>query len=200
WFRHMPRNRDKPTSFKEYLQQAIPGATSPKMKDALAKTVSPEMKRAFKEMAERFQGEQPFQEEQDPPAAAPGPSTPEPSTPEPSTPEPSSSEASTPEPSPPEASTPASTSTSPTSPTSPASPASSTSAPEHRHGPQIDRADRALCELFPPDGKIPANMTYETARGMVATHLAPESRTKGLADPSWKVVKVAVGRRGRRGD
>src|SRR5262249_30963022 len=110
----MAKRHDEPTSFKEKLQQTIPGASSSEMKDALAKMVSPKMKHTFKEMAERFQGEQPFQGEQDPPAAAAEPSTPEPSMPEPSTSEPPSSEASPPEKSPPRASAPeASTTSSP---------------------------------------------------------------------------------------
>ena len=65
----MAKPDDKPTSFKERLQQAIPGATSPEMKDALAKMVSPEMKQALREMAQRFQGE-PDQSTSEPAAAA----------------------------------------------------------------------------------------------------------------------------------
>jgi len=79
----MAKHPDKPISFKERVQRAIPGAASPEMRDALAKLAPPEKKQAVAKMAERFQ--QPFQGEQDPPAAAPEPSTPKPSTPEPST-------------------------------------------------------------------------------------------------------------------
>jgi len=69
----MAKRTDKPTSFTEQLQRAIPGVT-PEMKDALAKMVSPEMKEAFRKIAERFQGD-----EQDPPATEPEAPTSEPS-------------------------------------------------------------------------------------------------------------------------
>jgi hypothetical protein len=53
----MTRRKNKPTSFKERLQQAVP-AMSPEARDALVELVSPEMKQAFRELAQRFQGEQ----------------------------------------------------------------------------------------------------------------------------------------------
>jgi len=86
----MPRRSDKPTNFREWVQQRIPGAASPEMKDALAKAVSPEMKDAFAKMvspemkdafteiARRLQ--QPFQEEPGPLAATPEAPTSEPTS------------------------------------------------------------------------------------------------------------------------
>src|SRR5262249_5858606 len=66
-----------------------------------------------------------------------------------------------------------------------------------RRGRQIDRTKRALRKLFPPEGKIPAEMEVETARGRVAAELAEESRGLGLADPSWDVVNAAIKELGR---
>src|SRR5262245_24867569 len=186
----MAKRHDEPTSFKEKLQQTIPGASSSEMKDALAKMVSQKTKHTCKDMPERFHAEQPCQREQDPPAAAAEPSTPEPSMPEPSTSEPPSSEASPPEKSPPRASAPEASTTS-----SPAPAPSKASRP--RRGRQIDRTKRALRKLFPPEGKIPAEMEVETARGRVAAELAEESRGLGLADPSWDVVNAAIKELGR---
>jgi len=67
--------------------------------------------------------------------------------------------------------------------------------PRKRH--QIDRVIPALRKLYPPNGKIPADMYVETARAKVAAHLEPESQAKGLADPSWKTVKAAIEMLGR---
>jgi hypothetical protein len=75
-------------------------------------------------------------------------------------------------------------------------PASGASAPS-RPRPQFARALRALHKLFPPDGKVPAGMPVETARGQVVAELADESRRLGLGDPSWKVVSAAIKHLGR---
>src|SRR6516162_604483 len=129
----MPSRDDKPTRFKEWVQQAIPGA-SPEMRDALAKMVSPEMKQAFAELARRFQ--QPFQEAQDPPVAAP--------------------ETSAPAPSPPSSSAPSAPPAS--------SPAPAPSTPRRLgQGPKLNEACRILREEFPPDGKPPPGTTYKAA-------------------------------------
>ena len=198
----MPRRTDKPTTFKTWVQQRIPGATSPEMKDALAKAVSPEMKGAFAEMARRLQ--QPFQGEQDPPAAAPEaptskpssepspslePSTqetlspevsaPKTSTPETSTPDLASSEVPEPPPPPvvpmPEVSTLAEALTSEPS-TSEASTTSAAPAPlptrRPRRGEQEKRAERILRRDYYPDGKTP--VTFSAERGAVQIN-------KGLA-------------------
>jgi hypothetical protein len=70
--------------------------------------------------------------------------------------------------------------------------------PPRRQGPQIDRAVRALRNLFPPDGKVPAGMGVETVRGKVAAALESESQDLGKADPSWDVVAAAIDQVGRR--
>jgi len=161
----MPSRDDKPTRFKEWVQQAIPGA-SPEMRDALAKMVSPEMKQAFAELARRFQ--QPFQEAQDPPVAAPEPSAPAPSTPA-TTPEPSTPEAATPEPSAPEVPTaPLSASIPPASPPSSSAP----SAPPASSPAPAPSTPRRLGRKFPPsksDGGNPHRkilMAEFSARGL----------------------------------
>ena len=170
----MARRSDKPTNFRERVQQAIPGATSPEMKDALAKLVSPEAKQAFAKMAERFQSEQPFQGKQDPPAAEPEPAAPETpppgtSTPETSTPDLVSSEV--PEPPPPvvpmpKVSTPAEALT-PEPSTPEASTTSAAPAPlptrRPRRGEQGKRAERILRHDYPPHGRTPAS--FSAARG-----------------------------------
>jgi hypothetical protein len=193
----MPRHDDKPASFKEWVQQAIPGATSPEMKDAFAKLVPSKMKRAFAEIAHRFQ--QPFQEAQDPlpaaleqqsplevtpeasrtstpPLAAPSrpplevtleTSTKDPA-PSPATIDPTSAPAST-TPSPVLASTPE-TSTTPTS----------TPAPPQFRKPgryeQAKRAERVLRFLFPPDGKTPVKLTAQAGADKINTRLDAEKR------------------------
>jgi hypothetical protein len=160
------------------VQQAIPGATSPEMKDALAKLVSPEAKQAFAKMAERFQSEQPFQGKQDPPAAEPEPAAPEVPPPETSTPDLASSEV--PEPPPPvvpmpKVSTPAEALT-PEPSTPEASTTSAAPAPlptrRPRRGEQEKRAERILRRDYYPDGKTP--VTFSAERGAVQIN-------KGLA-------------------
>ena len=174
----MARRSDKPTNFRERVQQAIPGATSPEMKDALAKLVSPEAKQAFAKMAERFQSEQPFQGKQDPPAAEPEPAAPEVPPPETSTPDLASSEV--PEPPPPvvpmpKVSTPAEALT-PEPSTPEASTTSAAPAPlptrRPRRGEQEKRAERILRRDYYPDGKTP--VTFSAERGAVQIN-------KGLA-------------------
>lgn len=189
----MPSRDDKPTNFREWVQQKLPGATSPEMKDALVKMVSPEAKRAFSEMARRFQ--QPFQEAQDPP--------PEPTASEPSSPEMITRGAIAPEPPPSETSTRPTPSVSPTSsPSSPAplAPPASTpsSAPETPRragrGPQLDEAKRILREIYPPEGKAPGDLTYKAIWTKVVAK-TPE----GKKPPSEDVVAAAVKSLGRSG-
>jgi hypothetical protein len=201
----MPRRSDKPTTFKTWVQQRIPGATSPEMKDALAKAVSPEMKGAFAEMARRLQ--QPFQGEQDPPAAAPEaptskpssepspslePSTqetlspevsaPKTSTPETSTPDLASSEVPEPPPPPvvpmPEVSTLAEALTSEPS-TSEASTTSAAPAPLPtrwpRRGEQEKRAERILRRNY-PGGKTPVSLSAARGAAQINKGLAAEKR------------------------
>jgi hypothetical protein len=196
----MPSRDDKPTRFKEWVQQAIPGA-SPEMRDALAKMVSPEMKQAFAELARRFQ--QPFQEAQDPPVAAPEPSAPAPSTPA-TTPEPSTPEAATPEPSAPEVPTaPLSASIPPASPPSssaPSAPPASSPAPAPStprrlgQGPKLNEACRILREEFPPDGKPPPGTTYKAASERVNAKAKEPISDDVVAD----AVKLLCGNQRRR--
>ena len=65
---------------------------------------------------------------------------------------------------------------------------------------QIDRVCRVLPKLYPPDGKVPANIDVETVRGKVANKLALESKELAKADPSWNTVDRAIKRIGRRAD
>ena len=53
-------------------------------------------------------------------------------------------------------------------------PASST--PKKRKARQVDRARRALQDLYPPDGRPPDEITTATLEDQVATHLKPESK------------------------
>ena len=176
----MARRSDKPTNFRERVQQAIPGATSPEMKDALAKLVSPEAKQAFAKMAERFQSEQPFQGKQDPPAAEPEPAAPEVPPPETSTPDLASSEV--PEPPPPvvpmpKVSTPAEALT-PEPSTPEASTTSAAPAPlptrRPRRGEQEKRAERILRRDYYPDGKTPVTFSAERGAVQINNGLAAE--------------------------
>ena len=190
----MPRRTDKPTTFKTWVQQTIPGASSPEMKDALAKMVPPEMKRAFAEMARRFQ--QPFQEEQDLPAVVSEPpsepstqetlspevSAPKTSTPETSTPDLASSEVPEPPPPPvvpmPEVSTLAEALTSEPS-TSEASTTSAAPAPLPtrwpRRGEQEKRAERILRRNY-PGGKTPVSLSAARGAAQINKGLAAEKR------------------------
>ena len=214
----MPRRTDKPTTFKTWVQQTIPGASSPEMKDALAKMVPPEMKRAFAEMARRFQ--QPFQEEQDlpavvseppsepstqetspepstiPPAVPPGPSSTSPA----SAPEASTPEASTTSPSPPRSPSPASS-----APTAPApAPASAPETPLPRRGEQRDRVKRILRKRYRPDGKVRRGVSAEIMKNAVCDELAAEKKDgsapaneEGWPDPSRDTVARAMEELGR---
>jgi len=220
----MPSRDDKPTNFKEWVQQTIPGVTSPEtkdalakaappeMQDALAKTVSSEMKGAFAEMGRRLQ--QPFQGEQDPPAAEPEPAAPETpppgtSTPETSTPDLASSEV--PEPPPPvvsmpEVSTPAEAST-PEPSTSEASTTSAAPAPLPtrwpRRGEQEKRAERILRRNY-PDGKTPASLSAARGAAQINKGLAAEKRDDkaptdevGLPDVSSDTAGRTMNKLGR---
>jgi len=173
----MPSRDDKPTRFKEWVQQAIPGA-SPEMRDALAKMVSPEMKQAFAELARRFQ--QPFQEAQDPPVAA----TPEPSAPEVPT---APLSASIPPASPPSSSAPSAPPAS--------SPAPAPSTPRRLgQGPKLNEACRILREEFPPDGKPPPGTTYKAASERVNAKAKEPISDDVVAD----AVKLLCGNQRRR--
>jgi len=183
----MAKPDDKPTSFKEWVQQKIPGATSPEMKDTLTKVASSEMKGAFTEMARQFQ--QPFQGEQPPPAAPPGPSSTSPA----SAPEASMPEASTTSPSPPRSPSPASS-----APTAPA-PASAPKTPLPRRGEQRDRVKRILRKRYSSDGKVPRGITGKTVWEMVCNELAAEKKAgqaptneEGWPDPSPDTVARAM--------
>jgi hypothetical protein len=139
----MAKRRDKPTNFKEWVQQNIPDAASPEMRDTLAKMVPEETKQAFTEMAQRFQGEP-----DDPPAV-----------PEPAAAAPPPSEATAPPPPPPsEATAP------PPPPPAPTAAASTRQTPRRRgQGPKLTEALHLLREEFPPAGDPPPGMTYKAA-------------------------------------
>jgi hypothetical protein len=186
----MAKPDDKPTTFTEWVQKKITGATSPEMQDALAKMVSPKMKDTFAEMARQFQ--QPFQEEQDLPAVVSEPSSEPPS-------EPSTQETSLEPSTIPLASPPASTSPSPAPSASSASTPAPASAPETPRrpgqGPKLDVAlDILDNDLFPPDGKAPRTLTYVAIWEMVnARAEKPISR-----DVVTDAVKLRLGLQRRR--
>jgi hypothetical protein len=68
---------------------------------------------------------------------------------------------------------------------------------EKRKARQVDRASRALLELYPPDGHPPDEITTDKLHGEVAAHLKTESKRLGLLDPSPTSVARAAGRRPR---
>ena len=59
-------------------------------------------------------------------------------------------------------------------------------------GPQISRAIRAARSIWTPDGKPPAGMLLETARGKVNALLADESQHLGLGEISPDTMKRAI--------
>jgi hypothetical protein len=72
---------------------------------------------------------------------------------------------------------------------------------------QEDRVRQAILKLYPNDGTKGDPETFrgvvygtkgiqtETIRGAVAKELAPDSRTRNLAEPSWDIVARVLGRR-----
>jgi hypothetical protein len=74
------------------------------------------------------------------------------------------------------------------------------SSPPLRHGPQFDRAIRALRDIYPPDGKAPVRFSVKAVHGKVAKHLAPESKMLGKKNPSEDVVGAAMKYLGRFSD
>jgi hypothetical protein len=177
----MAKPDDKPSSFKEWVQQAIPGATASETREALAKAAPSGMKDAFAEMARRFQ--RPFQEEQDPPAAAPEALTSEPSSePSPSL-EPSTQETPSPEASTPEAST-----------------ISAAPAPlptrRPRRGEQEKRAERILRRDY-PDGKTPASLSASAGAEQINKGLAAEKCADQAPDDELGLPDVSDDTAGR---
>jgi len=63
-----------------------------------------------------------------------------------------------------------------------------------RPGPQIRRALALLPKLYPPDGKVPADVSTEEVRGRVNTELASDSELTGKAEISWHTMNRALGR------
>jgi len=61
-------------------------------------------------------------------------------------------------------------------------------------GAQMRRVLEALKKLYPPDGKVPDDVSTEAVRARVDEELAPDSRNRGLAAPSWDTVNRALGR------
>jgi len=62
-----------------------------------------------------------------------------------------------------------------------------------KDGPQMRRVKGALKTLYPPDGRVPDNVSTKRLRAQFAAHLASDSKNRGLADPSWDVVHRARG-------
>jgi len=54
----------------------------------------------------------------------------------------------------------------------------------------------ALKAIYPPDGKVPSDVSTSVVRGRVADELSVDSRNRGLADPSWETVNRALNRAG----
>ena len=63
-------------------------------------------------------------------------------------------------------------------------------------GPQLRRVLNALKAIYPPDGKVPSDVSTSVVRGRVADELSVDSRNRGLADPSWETVNRALNRAG----
>jgi hypothetical protein len=61
-------------------------------------------------------------------------------------------------------------------------------------GPQMRRVLQTLKKLYPPDGKVPDDVSTEVVRGRVNTELAADTRMQELAAPSWDTVNRALGR------
>jgi hypothetical protein len=64
-------------------------------------------------------------------------------------------------------------------------------------GPQVKRAIRALRKLFAPHGKIPADMSIDTARGQIASLVEKDNKQIGKGPPGWDAVNAAVEYLGR---
>jgi hypothetical protein len=76
-------------------------------------------------------------------------------------------------------------------------PAAESAAPKEPQGRQADRVKRALREMYPPEGKVPDDKSIPILEGEIADYLGPESRNRGLADPSRKVVTAVINWRRR---
>ena len=60
--------------------------------------------------------------------------------------------------------------------------------------PQTRRVLQALKKLYPPAGKVPADVSTKAVRARVSQELAADSKNQGLAAPSWDTVNRALGR------
>ena len=56
------------------------------------------------------------------------------------------------------------------------------------------RVLQALKKLYPPDGKVSADVSTKSVRARVSEELAVDSKNQGLAVPSWDTVNRALGR------
>ena len=61
-------------------------------------------------------------------------------------------------------------------------------------GPQQRRALKVLKRLYPPDGKVPDDVSTGVVRGRVAEELAADSKNRELGAPSWDTINRALGR------
>jgi hypothetical protein len=61
-------------------------------------------------------------------------------------------------------------------------------------GPQMRRVLQVLKTCYPPDGKVPDDISTEVVRGRVNEELSDDSRNRELAAPSWDTVNRALGR------
>jgi hypothetical protein len=58
----------------------------------------------------------------------------------------------------------------------------------------MGRVLKVLKKLYPPDGKVPDDVSTETVRARVNTELAVDTRMKEVAAPSWDTINRALGR------
>jgi hypothetical protein len=66
--------------------------------------------------------------------------------------------------------------------------------PNKKAGPQVRRVLQVLKKLYPPDGRVPDDVSTEVVRGRVNEELSPDSTNRELAAPSWDTVNRALGR------
>jgi hypothetical protein len=59
---------------------------------------------------------------------------------------------------------------------------------------QMRRVLEVLKTCYPPDGKVPDDVSTEIVRGHVAKELSADSKNRELASPSWDTVNRALGR------